>query len=204
MKINIPSVYMALLHGVMGHRFRSNSIQIITHSIFDHTWTTVAVGNLSVLREFDITIPYDERELALGMHEIKASIDKNYIQNTAYYNFRVSDIYVMPTPTPSIKKVFETGDSKPIPTAITPVESQMIPVTTAPQSPVEPVVISTGGSHVEVLEEQTLTPSDVTTTQIPTTTPKPSPTATKDQNIQVPLPWWVAVAAVGIATLRRK
>lgn len=175
--------------------------------IFDHTWTTVAVGNLSVIREFDITIPYDERELALGMHEIKAFIDKNYIQNTAYYNFRVSDIYVMPTPTPSIKKVFETGDSKPIPTMIKPEESKTIPVTTAPQSPVEPVVISTGGSHVEVLEEQALTPSEITATTATTVQTKNvtvTPTATRDPNIHVPLPWWVAVAAVGIAVWRRK
>ena len=173
--------------------------------IDDHTWETVATGNLSELREFDITIPYDMSELSLSEHEITASISKNYIENNAKYLFRVSDIYVIPTPTPAIKKIMSTVDYEPLPTMIQPVVTDDVTVEpTAPQSPAEPVVISTG-SYVVVetglpIEEVGKAP----TKAITVSTTRIIPTATKDQNIHVPLPWWVAIAAIGIAVWRRK
>jgi hypothetical protein len=179
----------------------------LKRDIREHTWASFAVGNISQEREFDAVINYEERELAIGPHEITATIDKNHLTTIAYHTFLVSDILVMPTPTPSTKRILLNAEAKPMTTRIyAPAPIEIAPTATAPQSPVEPIVLSTGASKVDVLEERTITPSNPVETPLAAVTTAPvivTPTATRDPNIHVPLPWWIAVAAVGIAVWRR-
>ena len=160
----------------------------LSEDIAAHSWQTLVTGNLTKIRTFSMTTPLDTDELSIGMHEIKASVNHNYLKNDNYYNFRVSDVYVMPTPTPKIVRVIS------LPTMVTP-EPTPVPTVEyyAPQYPENPPVIAEAGSYVIASIEGEITPVPVA---VPVTANITRPSPTRDPNITLPLPWWIGILAM--------
>jgi hypothetical protein len=101
-----------------------------------HTWTTTAHGGLDSPRTFSTSLKLKRDELYIGVHEIQVTTEKNHFESTAYYNFRITDVYVMPTPTPRITRKIVGMDWQPISTTATPIpeptiEQTLVPVVTA-------------------------------------------------------------------------
>jgi len=123
-----------------------------------HTWTTKTYGDVGNPRHFNISIPIDIDELYLGMHELKFTVERNGYNVDTYHDFRVSSLYVMPTPTPYIEKYITDINGTPI--------KEITLVTTAIPTTVTPTP--------EITEE----PTPEITEEIPTPTPTPVPTPT--------------------------
>jgi hypothetical protein len=159
----------------------------------DHTWITTAYGNQIDYRKFSLEIPISMKEMYVGVHELKLTIDNNRYATDVYHTFKISTTYVMPTPTPYIKKYITdmNGSGVNVVTAVP---------TTVP-TPKSAVVAYQGNIPVinSTTTVQTSAPTPVPSKTLPPTpTPVPTPKPTKDNNVYVGLPWWVSVVAVGI------
>ena len=151
-----------------------------------HTWTTTASGSLDAPRKFATALSLEKRELSVGMHEIVATVEKNTDVGYSAYSFRVSDISVMPTPTPEIKRVLQMEDRTEM-TVRTPVTPSVTPEITK--------------AYTNVTGNVTAMPVvTVETTVVPTETPVP----TKTTPVVVPVPITVIIAGLIIALMVRK
>lgn len=196
-----------------------------------HTWHSTATGDISSIRVFNVTFPVNWEEMAIGNHTVRASIDGRLFHSDASHDFKVSSVWVMPTPTPQMNKVVveqygwhQVGPvpvNTPMPTrtpciVYDPNDTSLCDMN-APeltQTPVPPLGHEnitgsnsnetssnlTGGSYVTVDYNNTAEPvTGPTPTAIPTI-PTPVPTMA----VNVPVPWWITVAAAGIAVLSRR
>lgn len=166
---------------------------VLAQDIRFHTWTTYAKGEIDSPRTFRTALSIDKDELTVGDHEIEASVtDRGDLGKTTYV-FKISTIYVMPTPTPEIRKVIydSSWNNIALQTAATPTPTPTIaPVATEIIITPDPVIV---------------TPA--TTKTIPTVGPASAPPeTTQDPNIYVPLPAWVPVLSliIAIAWQRRR
>ena len=97
-----------------------------------HTWTTTAHGELDAPRTFSTAIKLKPDELFIGSHELQSTTEKNNFESVAYYNFRITDVYVMPTPTPQITRKIVNMDWQPISTTATPTPEPTVERTEVP------------------------------------------------------------------------
>jgi hypothetical protein len=158
---------------------------VLPQEIRTHTWNVPASGSIDTYRKFAIAVPLDKMQLYIGSHQIVASVAKNGYMSDSYYDFKISDIYVMPTPTPKIVRMIYGKDYESIPVKVTqtPTPEPTIPPTSDVTRTAKPVVNATS----------------VPTTTVPTEIPTTSPTI---PTIPVELP--IALAGVGIAIAMRR
>lgn len=153
-----------------------------------HTWKTYATGDIDKRRTFSTALNLNKEELYLGAHDIVMSVDNGIGTSVSTYTFKVTDVYIMPTPTPERVRTLTDANYQPIGTLIqpTPEPTQIKPVATiAPPPP-------------------------ATTTQ-PTPTPVPTPVQTtvvaaKETLNTIPVNPVVGIAAIGlcIVIMRRR
>jgi len=156
-----------------------------------HTWNTTIEGNLTDYRTFSIACPLTPEELYVGIHELKMSVTKNGFTTDMFYNFRRTDTYVLPTPTPKVVAILTDMNG----TRITPVKTP-IPI----PAPINTVTVE------PTTAVTTATPVIVTTQ--PTESPQPTPTkmvtAAQTTIPTIPLTPLLCVAAlVGMIAWRR-
>ena len=75
-----------------------------------HTWQSYATGGIEAKREFSTAVGIDAKELYIGAHEIVMSVNKDGYTTETSYDFKVTDVYIMPTPTPELKRFVVGGD----------------------------------------------------------------------------------------------
>jgi hypothetical protein len=158
-----------------------------------HTWKTETVGTINEWRTFNITMPVNWEEMAVGAnHTVVASVDKNKIHIETSKDFKVSDVWIMPTPTPEREKVIveDYGWHRVTPTTIAPEPSP---------APIESQVTISANTTANVTPTMQQNVTVTQTTAVPTRTPTP-----RDTNIHVPIPAWVAVLAIAGAVMWRR
>jgi hypothetical protein len=159
-----------------------------------HTWETTAHGGMDSARVFSTAMKLKKEELYVGVHEIQMATEVNGVVTTMNYNFRISDVYVMPTPTPQIKRAIVAMDYSEIKANITPTP------TPAPQE-----IVVTDYEHPTRIATPTPISYEISRTpEVLTTTTNKTPTPTKDTNITVPLPFWIGILALVIVVMYRK
>jgi len=161
-----------------------------------HTWESTAHGSMDTARVFNTAMKLKKEELYVGVHEIKLSTEVNSFKTEMFYNFRISDIYVMPTPTPGVTRKILAMDYSEI-------NNRNVTPTIAPAN--EIVVTDynrTRTTTIPITPTPELTIGNETT---PVPTPERLlPVATEDPNITVPLPAWMGILAVLIVVLRKR
>jgi hypothetical protein len=156
-----------------------------------HTWETTAHGSMDTPRVFNTAMKLKKEELYVGVHEIQMTTEVNKFVTTMNYNFRISDVFVIPTPTPQIIRKIVAMDDGEIKQRETP--------TIAPVSEIiiqdyeRPTYVPT-----PTPESYVIVGSPAPNTTIPVSTP------TKDQNITVPLPTWLGIMALVIVVMRKR
>lgn len=165
-----------------------------TADIKSHTWQTYPEGTIDQKREFTTALNIERENLWIGSHDIQMNVTKNGMTTSMDYTFKVTDVYVMPTPTPEKVRVLVDENYQPLPTVAKP-----LPIVTI--TPVELQTITIGPSP--------LPPPPIVTT-MPTTEPPKVVTSvttilptTRNTNVTVPLPAWIAFAALVIVWGRR-
>lgn len=154
-----------------------------------HTWKTIASGEQNAYRKFSVIIPVDRMQLSVGSHQIVSKVEKNGYTSESYYNFKVTDLYVMPTPTPMAKRMIYGKDYEGIPVKITPTPTPVI--TEVPTPNVTATAIATPNVTTPVTTKTT----KAKTTAVPDGT-KPIPT--------IPTEIPCIVSAVGAAIVIRR
>jgi hypothetical protein len=136
----------------------------LSRDIALHTWTTFTIGSIDAPRTFATAFPLDKEELFIGMHEIRTNVETK--RNTAYssFEFLVSDVMVMPTPTPVAKRMIYGKDWEEIPVKVTPTPTPI--VTETPEQTV--VSTPTVNETVNVTQTLTLHPTSTKPTVAPT------------------------------------
>lgn len=193
----------------------------IPAEIAAHKYSTKAVGDYSTMRTYSVSIPLKWDELNVGQHTFRVSIQKYGINLDVYKDFQVSGLWVMPTPTPEMKKVMvEEYGSHQLPTK-TPT---LTPAPTQGSTPTQPQVVVNGTVRNLTQRNQTIvrpanwTPNNTNitnniannTTVILTPPPTPIPTKTVEptptDDIVIPLNPALAVIAIVIIgfILKRK
>jgi hypothetical protein len=147
-----------------------------------HTWTTTVNGSLVNWRKFDQVVPIEMKDMYIGMHELKMTVDKNgYVVNT-FHNFRITGTYVMPTPTPEFVKYITDVNG-----------TRVLPVVNITEAPT-PVVTQVQAVSAPVYTE---TPITVKPTPLPTTV-KPTAIPTTE-SLVIPVNPILGFLAIGIA-----
>jgi hypothetical protein len=161
----------------------------LPNDIKAHTWSTETTGSQNEPRTFSMDMPINWKEMSVGAnHTVRATVEKNKIKVSQFKDFKVTDVYIVPTPTPERDRVLVeeygwhvlnvTPTATPIPTeapTITPTDTTTTNITTA----------------------QTTT---ITTAPTPTAVPTPKPTPT----IKVPVETATILIAVGLGLWRMK
>jgi len=151
-----------------------------------HTWQSYATGGIDARREFSTAVDIDAKELYIGAHEIIMSVNKDGYTTETSYDFKVTDVYVMPTPTPELKRFVVGGDYEGI-------NYRAMP-TIEPTPVIEP-------TFDESVLNVVITPTPMPTTII---TPTPAivtqPPVAKDTIPTIPLDIGVVVGA-GVASI---
>lgn len=169
----------------------------------DFTWATTIHGGYDSIRHFETALRFNWNDLSIGKHHID-------IQKVGYgdapistYDFRRSDIFVMPTPTPKRVAILTNENYEQIKEKETPeanVAENATPVATPSvnATPTEtPVPGLTQGIVENDMSEELVIFSN--------TTPTPTPVQTHDSNIKVPLSAWLSVLAmVSVVLLWRR
>jgi len=156
-----------------------------------HTWTTTAHGEMDSARAFSTAMNLKKEDLYVGVHEIRMTTVKNNFKTTMHYNFRITDTFVVPTPTPIITRKIVAVDY-----------SEIANRTTPTPIPTNEIVISD-------FERPTYIPTPTPDTYIIVgspniTTPVPTPLPTQDRNIKVPIPAWLGIVALLLVVIVRK
>jgi hypothetical protein len=157
-----------------------------------HTWQSTAHGDMSTARVFSTAMKIKKEELYIGVHEIQMTTEVNKFVTTMNYNFRISDVYVMPTPTPAIVRRITAMDYTDISKNVTPTPE-----------PLPEVVVRDFERAPYVAPPEPVSYAIATTATIIPNTTKPTATPTKDPNITVPLPFWIGIAAVFVVAWRK-
>jgi hypothetical protein len=154
-----------------------------------HTWTTTITGNIPDYRTFTITCPIDMNEMYVGVHEFKMTVEKNKYITDVFHTFRISDTYVMPTPTPKRERVILNIDG-----------SRM---TTSPTTVIPTPTITYNSSTVTEVKNVTpvSTVRPIRSTTIPTTIVTTIPTTPV---VNVPIGSYIAVAALIVVVWRKR
>ena len=171
----------------------------LPRDIQTHTWKTYITGNLQESRVFATTLNLDTTELYLGTHEIEMSVTKNKYVTTVYHNFRVSGIYVMPTPTPKFEKVILNMNGTRIATA-TPT---IIQTSTPTPSPTFNPLTQTDTQNVTPVERVTR-PAEKPITMVGATEAIPVQTVPTTDVVNVGMGMYGAVAALAVIILRKQ
>jgi hypothetical protein len=183
----------------------------IPSEIAAHKYATKAVGNYSATRTYSVSIPIKWDELNIGQHSFRVSVQKYGINLDVYKDFQVSGLWIMPTPTPELKKVMveEYGTHQ--------IANKTPTITPTPTPPTQPQTIVNGTVRNLTQRNQTIirpanwspnitnnatvvfTPSP---TPVPVRTPEPAPT----DDIVIPLNPALAIFAIIIIgfILKRK
>lgn len=133
-----------------------------------NTYTVVVTGDIDDDRQFKVMLPLKWDELSIGEHIIRLSVDEKGIKYTAEKEFRITDTFVMPTPTPAtVKMVMSDAGFYQVTPTPTPKPSPMITCTPAPT----PVPTPTSNITTNITPTVNATP-----TKQPTPTPIPTPT----------------------------
>jgi len=169
-----------------------------------HKYATKTTGNYSVTRQYSIRVPLKWEELSIGQHTFKVSVSKYKIRLETFKDFAVTGLWVMPTPTPELKKVMvEEYGSHQLPTSTPTIITTptLIPIPTPTQ--IQILVNGTlrnytarNQSIVNPLPSSTTKPI-IVSTPIPTATPIPVPT----DDIVIPLNPLIVIGAIFIAGL---
>jgi hypothetical protein len=146
-----------------------------------HTWTVKATGDIGNERVFATTVPIEMKDMYLGTHELVMTVNKNNYISDVYHNFKITGLYVMPTPTPVLEKYITDMDGNRFVTLVPTQTPTPIP------TPVEITQIPTIVSTPE--------PTPVPTT-VPTTIPVPVKTT---PNITLPLNPLMGLLALAVA-----
>lgn len=169
----------------------------LTKDINANTYPAIISGNINGIRDFDIVMPVNWDELSIGNHDIKfeAYGFNNSLHVTQNMVLPVSDIWVMPAPTPVRAKVIveEYG------------WHQVTPVVTTATATATPTAIETPYNAGNITVDGS-TPTPVQTVNVTyTKTTVPTPVKTRDSNIYIPLPVELVLIAIGISAfgLRR-
>lgn len=155
-----------------------------------HTWQTFTTGSIDAPRTFATALSFEKEELYVGLHEITAKVERNDNTAVSSFEFRVSDVYVMPTPTPETKRMIYGKDWEGIPVKVTPTPESEVTVTEEPT--VEPELNITVNA----------TPNATIVTTVPTPT-KSNPVA-EDTIPTIPVAPITAALAIVITVLRRE
>ena len=158
-----------------------------------HTWTATINGTLDNWRIFAVSCPLEMDEMYIGVHDFEMSVTKNKYVTKTGYTFRITDTYVMPTPTRATQKIIEDMSGNKIAMSTT-----VIPTRTPNATPVPTFSTPTKTDVQNVTPVVTRAPL----TPTPTRTPTPTPIPTTDV-VNVPLESYVAVAALIAAVWRR-
>lgn len=154
-----------------------------------HTWQSYSTGSIDAKREFSTALDLNKEELYLGAHEIIMSVNKEGYTSETSYDFKVTDVYVMPTPTPELKRFVVGGDYEGINYRAMPT----VEIITTPEPTPEDVIITPEPT-------QSITPlQTVATTTIPTTIP-----VANDTIPTIPIGYIVPVAAGCLAIIARR
>jgi hypothetical protein len=175
-----------------------------------HTWQTYASGTMDSYRTFETAVQISPDDLSIGPHHIDMQKYGDIYSPISSYDFKRTDVYVMPIPTPKQVAVFVDPDYLPIPTRqvatvnttqIKTVKPTTVPVTTN-STPIVPGLTPgpIPNDMTGVTPEQTF-PAEATILSVNATA---SPTPTHDQNIHVPIPAWVPILAILFVVIRRK
>jgi hypothetical protein len=163
---------------------------VLPADIKAHTWNIMASGPVDTYREFAIDVPLDKTQLSVGPHQIIATVDKNGYTSESYFDFMISDIYVMPTPTPRVQRMIYGKEYENIPVKVEPIAEPTVTET-------EEIVVVTPNVTAAI------------SVPIPTATAKPTsnlttvPTA--NQTIPtIPVSAGTIVAAVGLGLVARR
>jgi hypothetical protein len=181
--------------------------------IAEHKFSTKATGNYSNIRKYIIPIPLKWDELSIGQHTIRISAQKYKTYLEVFKDFKVSGVWIMPTPTPELRKVLvEDYGTHQFPTktpTLTPVPTQgLTPTPTTVQVIVNGTVRNVTPRNLTIVRPANWTPNNTTViitpppTPAPTRTPEPVPT----DDIVLPLNPALVVFAIAIIgfILRRK
>jgi hypothetical protein len=145
-----------------------------------HTWVVKATGDIGNERVFSTEVPIDMKDMYLGVHELKMTVDKNGYVSDVYHNFRITGTYIMPTPTPTLVKYITDMEG-----------NRMITLVPTP----EPTPLDTPAEITEV-------PTTVPTPE-PTPVPTPKPTVVipveTTPAITLPLNPWMGLLALCVA-----
>lgn len=129
-----------------------------------NTYTVVVTGDIDADRDFKVMLPLKWDELSIGEHIIRLSVNDRGLKFVAEKEFRITNTFVMPTPTPATVKFImsDSGyyDIRPTPS---PKPSPAITCTPTPTPAPTPI------------PEPTVT-ENITQTMPPTQTPIPTPT----------------------------
>lgn len=153
-----------------------------------HTWTTFTNGPIDAPRTFATALSLNKEELFVGMHEITSTVESKSDIAVSSYNFRISDVMVMPTPTPEPRRMIYGKDWEEIPVKITPTP--------------EPTVNET--QEVTIVPTVNVT-ANITINATPNATVKATSAPVASQTIPtIPIGVEVAFAAVATAVFLRR
>lgn len=134
-----------------------------------NTWETYAYGSIDTQRVFNTALNIEKKELAVGTHEIVGKATRDDITTGTVFEFHISDIMVMPTPTPHVERILKINETSemvvrtiPIPTDVTPTPEQ--PVVTHTQKQNESVANITTKVAGNITTAISTTPIPVRTT----------------------------------------
>lgn len=133
---------------------------VLKRDIELHTWQAYATGSIDTPRTFATALSLDKEELFIGMHEITSTVESKGDIALSSFNFRVSDVMVMPTPTPEPKRMIYGKDWEEIPIKVVPTPTVEV---TVEETPEPKVVMVTLTPTANVAANATATPTSIPT-----------------------------------------
>jgi len=157
-----------------------------------HTWQAFSNGGIDSKRKFATAMDIDKEELYVGSHEIVISAKKNGYDVETVYDFKISDVYVMPTPTPELKRFVVGGDYEGI-------NYRAMPTAEPTPTPLPTETIDESVLNVVITPEPTQAQATTQTPAQPTQIP-----IAKETIPTIPVNPAIAVISFGIVVLLRR
>lgn len=154
-----------------------------------NTYPVTMMGDIEHERTFIVRLPLNWDELSIGEHNIVLSAQNGLINLTAHKEFKVTDTYVMPSPTPEKVKIALDDNGTPLVTAIPSPTPTPEPTTIEPTPTPDPTIEPNFTANVTI----------PTPTPEPTPTPKPIPTM---YTLDLPANICVVALCIAFAKLR--